>query len=690
MGSSSSRTASGRPRPWASSARAQAAVDGDRAQAELVRDLHRALGVGAARLFAAEAGLQLGQRHQGEGQRAGLAGLLERADGLVRARQPLAPAAAAEVDLRAQGLGEAEVREAARVPGPAHPPPTRRSAASKSPSQLRGVSGQHDGLALGRQRLDGLQVALDAREQRPRLPAPPGEGEGGGERAEQLGRPLRGQVRGRLLHASQRVVAAPGHRPRQARVAEHLGGPPGVSRPRPAGLAHQERERLVGAAREHGEEAPQVGGLRPQRAGRPGLPQALHDRRGPRGIAGGEPHLRGGEEVAAGPLGRLGEGRRPLEQGRGGRVAGAAGRAGRRALERPRDLRVRPDRRLGQVPGPVLEVALGVERRGERPVGRAPLGRRAELQQHRPQDRVAQPRPLVLEGEEAGLLGRDQVVARQAQLAQRGRQRPERPVDADGRGRQRATRPRGERLDAAPVGVGDALAGPQRARQRRPPGPLVRAHRPRQLDDGQRAARGHGEHLARDVRDQRGVGGGRLEELAVGRGGQRLELQLGEPRHLDALERGVARGSEHGDRLVIDAAGAEGQGLARRLVEPVGVVDHDQQRRLGRDRPDQAQGRGVGGEAVRGRGRAERQRGPEGGALGHGERRQAFEHRGQQVRERGKGQPRLRLARARPQDPEALRRRGRRPRAGPSCRRRARPRGRRRGPPPDGRRPEPS
>ncbi len=151
-------------------------------------------------------------------------------------------------------------------------------------------------------------------------------------------------------------------------------------------------------------------------------------------------------------------------------------------------------------------------------------------------------------------------------------------------------------------------------------------------------------------------------------GASGARMHLGHARHVDPLGRQLARGGQDGDRLVLDAAGAEGQRLARRRVEPVGVVEDDQHRRVGRDRADQAQGGGVGGEAVRRSGRSQRQSGAEGGALGRGDARGG-------ARARARAGPRARRRRGPTPTPWSASgapgrplRRGRRPRAGPSCR----------------------
>ena len=283
------------PQPLGQQAERVGAVDRDGAEPQLAGDRHGTGGVGLAVGLAPHAGLDLGEGHEGEGQGAELPGLLERPDRLVGPRERVAPAPAAEVELRPEGLGEADVGEAAGVARPPDPPLEVALAGLELPEPRSRREAQHDGLALRRERLHVVEVPLDLREQRPCLARPPLERQRAGQRADELGLVERQDVREGLLHAAQRVARPPGHRPREAGVAEHAGGLPGVLGPRAAGLAHEQREgrRRPGSRASSGSP---TGGPPPGAAPRPGRrprrappPPPHAGRRRPRTTSGRRP-----------------------------------------------------------------------------------------------------------------------------------------------------------------------------------------------------------------------------------------------------------------------------------------------------------------------------------------------------------------------------------------------------------------
>ena len=105
----------------------------------------------------------------------------------------------------------------------------------------------------------------------------------------------------------------------------------------------------------------------------------------------------------------------------------------------------------------------------------------------------------------------------------------------------------------------------------------------------------------------------------------------------------IPGGEEHSDPFGAQAAGGEEQCLGGFGIDPVQVVDDDQHGLRFGDQRNQVQRRHVGREAIAGQRRPDREGRPKTGRL---DRRQAVElghHRPEDVRERGKGQGRLRL-----------------------------------------------
>ena len=103
----------------------------------------------------------------------------------------------------------------------------------------------------------------------------------------------------------------------------------------------------------------------------------------------------------------------------------------------------------------------------------------------------------------------------------------------------------------------------------------------------------------------------------------------------------IPGGEEHGDPFGAQAAGGEEQRLGGFGIDPVQVVDDDQDGlRFGEQR-HQVQRRHVGREAIAGQRRPDREGRPKTGRLDRREAVDQGDHRPEDVRQRGKGQRRL-------------------------------------------------
>ena len=386
-----------------------------------------------------------------------------------------------------------------------------------------------------------------------------------------------------------------------------------------------------------------MGGLGADRRVRPRPPEPLEEGRATGRLPRGHRELGGPQQVPARAdrIPRGGGG--PLQERRGGRVAGALPGARRRGLERRRHEVVGADGGLGQVPGALLEVAVAVEGLGERPMRVAAARGIHQLQHDRPQERVAQARDVSVQDEEARRLRGDQVAGASAESLERCDDRPGGAAVADGGHAERPPCSRVEALHAPPIGLDDRLTGRQGLRQRHASRALAAAQGAGQLDQCQGVPPGQGEDLPRHRRGQGPGDGHGLQQgprLLLAERRDLVALDLG---HREPLGRALPRGDEHRDGLVRDPACAEHQRLPARRVHPVAVVDQDQHRAVGGDRSQQAQRGRIGGVAVESRrgaqGEGRAQRGP----LGLGDAVDPGEHRAQHVGEHGEGEPRFRL-----------------------------------------------
>ncbi len=129
--------------------------------------------------------------------------------------------------------------------------------------------------------------------------------------------------------------------------------------------------------------------------------------------------------------------------------------------------------------------------------------------------------------------------------------------------------------------------------------------------------------------------------------------QLLEPGRLDLAPVALADSEDERHRIGLEPAGSKEQRVAGRCVEPVRVVDEDEQRRLLGGGREQAERRGADREAVACCRWGERERSAERGGLGLRDRGQHVQDRPRDLEQPGEGELRLRLDPARVQDRHA-------------------------------------
>jgi hypothetical protein len=128
-------------------------------------------------------------------------------------------------------------------------------------------------------------------------------------------------------------------------------------------------------------------------------------------------------------------------------------------------------------------------------------------------------------------------------------------------------------------------------------GELRRGQARRELDQRERVSERDLDELLRNQRSGTWRQS-RRKELSRRGAIQSAEPELGDSRRGEGPDLGLAYAEEHRDAVRIEAARDEGHRSGRSLVQPVGVVDHAQQRLLFRDGRKQTQGAAEGGETL--------------------------------------------------------------------------------------------
>ena len=295
----------------------------------------------------------------------------------------------------------------------------------------------------------------------------------------------------------------------------------------------------------------------------------------------------GGEQPAVAILRARAQGRRALERAGRGRVGAAPGGALRRRVEAGGDLVVGSGGGRGEVPGP--RVGRGVV--GQRSVGAPAIGGRRGPVDDPAQQRVREAEAAAVRLQQTRRLARLERSLVDPELARRGDHRLERPVERR-RGDQQQRRRLGARgLDPAPEGLAERPAGHRRRVDRGRPSALVLAQHRGQLEQRERVAERELEHALGRRRGERGPVEQRKRVGAL----EPAEVEPGERLGGERLPLGRLPGGDQQRRAgVLEAAPGVGEALGRGAVEPVRVVDHDQQRPRGGGRADQPEEAGEG------------------------------------------------------------------------------------------------
>ncbi len=317
----------------------------------------------------------------------------------------------------------------------------------------------------------------------------------------------------------------------------------------------------------------------------------------------------------------------------GGRIRRASGaRQFGRRVELARDPLVRTRGSERQVAGTLLLLA---HQRGEVAVDTAARGVARPAVNNRGEDRVRELDPAGVDAHHARLLGRREEF---------GVDQLNRGLGQRRRREQRAARARGEAVDARLHERGDAGRDRHLSIHRRPAPELAS-----DLERVERIAPAHAGDL-HEQRSREGAAGVQLDQLVQRRNRHGPDLDRGLRERREAG--GCARPQREQEPRAFGRQAPEDEtehAFAGR-IEPVGVIDRDEERALARHVPHQRED----GRAHRpfvdplGRGGHLDQRGGERLALGRRERRQRpIAQRRQQIAQRGKRQARLGLHRAR-------------------------------------------
>ena len=288
-------------------------------------------------------------------------------------------------------------------------------------------------------------------------------------------------------------------------------------------------------------------------------------------------------------------------------------------------------------------------------MGRAPLGGAGRVVGGRAQQRMAELEVAVGDRHQPSGLGCLEILDRQPELAQGRLDHPDQAAVRAGGDQQRAALVVAEVVERAPERPLDAGARSQRLLERFTAGPLAVGQQARDLQQRERIA-GGGLHQP--------LGDGGCEPVGLRRGqqltrllvGQRLDRQQLQPRDLErGHRRAVAHGPDHRDAFGAEPAAGEQERLQRRLVEPLRVVDRNQDRLLlGRHR-EQAEQAGRDREPVVRRRRPERERPPQRARLHLRDVVEAVEQGCDQLGQAGERDVGLGLDPPRPQHPQPRR-----------------------------------
>jgi hypothetical protein len=258
------------------------------------------------------------------------------------------------------------------------------------------------------------------------------------------------------------------------------------------------------------------------------------------------------------------------------------------------------------MPRPAFLVTLANECGSESAVGPSPCRRRRALDDRRADERMPEDEAPVQHVDQPGVLGRLER-SEAAPARQRFRHELELPGIREREGDQCLARGGRQTCRHRGVHALDVLADWQRLRDALEPGQLLRGQETRQLDEAERVAAGGTDQPFGDVgRD--GIACDVFEQPA---GGVRVEAP--ERDHVEAGAEGrrvvVTDRHEDGNRVHREPTGRERQGSDRGGVDPLGIVEHDEQWAALGDEGEQTERCRTDREAI-----GSRRRGPQRGA----------------------------------------------------------------------------
>ena len=327
--------------------------------------------------------------------------------------------------------------------------------------------------------------------------------------------------------------------------------------------------------------------------------------------------------------------RSPLECARLGGVPSACTGPLRGLLQRRGHLFVDTVRGRSEMPGAAVGVGLRVENAGEGEMRGGPIGVRRIRIHQRAHHGVAERHGAAADADQADRLG---LRERVPQVQGFGRASDGLEVVLGSGEEQTALRRLRQRVDALRKGAPEPLVGGRRRGK-------VAREIDRQFEEGERIARGRGKD-ARLVGRRHRVRAHPQQAAGVLRR-KRLELELGQGS--ERRRRLEARGGDHGHLLHPQTAGREGERVGGRTIEPMHVVEQEEDGRVLGRLDEERQGSGAHRQHV-GLAVLERERGAEGARLRRGDARQQGEDRAQQLVQHGERKLRLGLDPCRGED----------------------------------------